>query len=201
MILNEKQKELRNLKIRENKEIKIIDELVDKVVSTSENSLDLLDLVAFANDDTPKDNQLQNSSVNSIRETVYREAVELEFSVVPFERPINHCNTFNQLEEIRLKELISAMAILQTPSSHNIRKTEDFWEALRLLNTKCDLEIRKIIKMAKKLRAFGSLDENDKIILLKYSVIEIMSLRMTEYFDLNGQHWRVIIVSIVSNRI
>ena len=200
MILTDEQKEKRKIKIQVNRETKIIEDL-NKITDISDDFGKCFDLVEYRSKISNQslsetESQSSSSDSNEICDTVYREAVQLEFSVFPFERPLSNYNTFNELEVSRLKELLSAMTALQTPCPQNlnIRLIENVSEAIKLLCIKCDHEIRNIVKMSKKLKGFRNINEVDQLILVKHSAIRIIGLRLAQFFDLNGQHWNVIIV-------
>ncbi|CAG2181535.1 unnamed protein product, partial [Oppiella nova] len=52
-----------------------------------------------------------------------------------------------------------------------------------------EIQIRNIIKMSKRLNAFKSLCEQDKVILIKYASFEIITLRMVLNFNFQDMYW------------
>ncbi|CAG2180470.1 unnamed protein product [Oppiella nova] len=52
-----------------------------------------------------------------------------------------------------------------------------------------EIQIRNIIKMSKRLNAFKSLCEQDKMILIKYASFEIITLRTVLNFNFQDMYW------------
>lgn len=205
LILTEKQKELRQNKIKENKKLKLLDDLTRIVDSGMDSS------PSMASNDTefPKEffemnfdinlnkreNSSQNIIIDEIHESIYREAVQLEFSVLPFDRPKAEDKSFNELESYRFKELTQAMRSFDVQTPQRIESVETFNEAAQIIGVKSDHEIRNVVKMCKQLNAFRSINERDQLILLKYASIEILSLRVINHFDFQTFEWTVVMVS------
>ncbi|CAG2101273.1 unnamed protein product [Medioppia subpectinata] len=219
LILSEEQKESRRMKIQEKKRQKkeIIDELTKLVDSTlnsgspaedgtssgsdgghSSPPMDLLN--TYSNDSQSSESADHNvvqkyfrdRDTTGIAYDTYRSAAELEFAVLPIQRPLNGSATFNELEAHRLTELFEAIKTLHNRRPVGASVAADYAEALNALRVKCDYEIRRIVKMSKQLSAFCKLCEEDKIHLLKYSAIEIFSLRMVTDFDPESYNWNAI---------
>ena len=119
-------------------------------------------------------------------------------SMTAIQRPITDYNkTFNELEGNRLTELLNAIELMADPSVPISHQISNFWDAVHVMHLKLDIDSRKLVKMTKSLSAFRAIDENDKIILIKFSSIEIVIIRMILYFDFQFEYWNIITVSFM----
>ncbi|XP_054169144.1 nuclear hormone receptor HR96-like [Oppia nitens] len=221
LIQTEEQKEVRRNKIRERKEQKqqsVCEKSRKDSVNSSDESMSCI-ISSDSTSDTnssPKVQELSQSESNTCEEisdtkdefttfaefmasknttqissNVYREAVELELSVIPIPRAMNS-EDFNELEAKRFDELFDALKILNHPVPKSTAIADDITEAIRIMCFKSDYDIRKIVKMSKRLSAFQALCESDKICLLKYSVIEIFTLRILLDMDFDKYYWNIV---------
>ena len=142
-----------------------------------------------------RENSSQDIIIDDIHESIYREAVQLEFSLLPFDRPKGNDKTFNELENNRFVEVTNAMRAFDVMSPQRIDSVDNFCEASQLISLKIDHEIRNIIKMCKQLNAFRNINERDQLILIKYASIEILSLRVVNHFNFQTFQWTLITVN------
>jgi len=55
-----------------------------------------------------------------------------------------------------------------------------------------DTSVRRLVKMAKHLSHFRSLDQEDQILLLKGAVVEVLVLRSSKMFNPETMAWQVL---------
>ncbi|CAG2109824.1 unnamed protein product [Medioppia subpectinata] len=98
---------------------------------------------------------------------------------------------FNDLEINRFKELFSSVDVMRDPTLAIASETTDVMEAFRLLQMRCDVKCRRIIKMSTNISEFTNLCEEDKIALLKTGCPEIICLISVLNFNFDGEFWTV----------
>jgi len=168
----------------------------DNGVDDTNTTMDLYDANSGDSESTDSDLKVvekyfHDKDRTGISYDVYRTAAELEFAVIPIPRAVA-TDGFNDLEGKRLTEWFEAIKSLDNGQPMLTNVANDFPEALNALRLKCDFEIRKVVKMSKQLTAFCKLCETDKIHLLKYSAVEIMTLRILLDYDPESCNWHAI---------
>ncbi|XP_054169145.1 nuclear hormone receptor HR96-like [Oppia nitens] len=218
LILSEEEKQFRQNRLKEKKKLKqqIIDELtkiadtstVDVVINSTSPSLvthnvnDLLDSMDSNNydkNDNKQESKVNNpDSDNQISIDINQKSFEL--SMIPISRQTISVETFNEQEGNRLTELFSAIKTLNNRSpKHSIVINPDLNEALRVIYKKFETDIKKIVKFSKGLFAFNGLCDDDQICLIKYSIIEIVNLRILLHFNPNHRIWNILTDSDTSD--
>ena len=74
------------------------------------------------------------------------------------------------------------------PLSQNLVNTDP--SLINVINL-CDIAIRRLIKMSKKISSFRSLCQRDQIALLKGGCTELMILRSVTTYDAENNSWNV----------
>ena len=88
----------------------------------------------------------------------------------------------------KLKELIAAFRVsFDGPMEHQPISPQSSTQFLNMADT----SVKRLVKMAKNLRAFMKVEQHDQIILLKGAVVEVLILRSAKMFDRNSQGWNV----------
>ncbi|CAG2177973.1 unnamed protein product [Oppiella nova] len=120
---------------------------------------------------------------------------ESVLSVEPICTPTHdYSTTFNEMEGMRLSELMDGIKTLQINfqrSDHQIVVIDTREDAIDLLHREHEYRIRDIIKMSKHLNGFRDLLESDRLILIKYSALEIINLRMILSFNFEEEYWDI----------
>ncbi|CAG2109040.1 unnamed protein product [Medioppia subpectinata] len=120
----------------------------------------------------------------------YRKALELEMAVIPMARPLTS-GRFNETESMRFTELISVTEVFRTPIPKCTSQVCNFTDAVTVLMSKCDEEVREVVKAFKQLNAFRTLCQSDQILLLKYSAIQMICMRAVVCYDDDTEHWSI----------
>ncbi|CAG2108303.1 unnamed protein product [Medioppia subpectinata] len=153
----------------------VINEFGDQTIATS-----------TADDSLNSDNNcIQNTFTTfAVSDKVFDKVVEFEMSVIPIGRPIDTSKTsFNQMEMNLLIELLEATKLMGLPlrgTTIEINNTDDYYS---IMGYKFDRAIRTLTRVVKGLSAFNTICEEDKILLLKYSSIQVIFLRSILYFN------------------
>ncbi|CAG2177649.1 unnamed protein product [Oppiella nova] len=211
LIYNEKRKEIRRHIVEENRQKrqmiaeKTREVAVDSNTSSSSDhrnnetiiSFDSLDVNSFAeelvaNEYTKSDDLCmchKSKTITNLED-------EWQQTTSALVNPITDTsNQFNELESNRLTELLNALQKMQI-YSFNMTKTKDpthlrdSHEAWVIIMSQNERAIQEVVNMSKCLQGFNNLCENDRIILIKYSSIEIDILRMIMCFDFEQQAFR-----------
>ncbi|CAG2168561.1 unnamed protein product [Oppiella nova] len=98
---------------------------------------------------------------------------------------------FQELEINRLKELFSSAAVMREPSLRTTSETINLMDAFRVLQMRCDVKCRRIVKMSTNMTEFVNLCDEDKIALLKTGCPEIICLISVLNFNFDGEFWTV----------
>ncbi|CAG2100789.1 unnamed protein product [Medioppia subpectinata] len=164
----------------------VINEFSDQTIATS-----------TANNSPNSDNTFTTFAVS---DKVFDKVVEFEMSVIPIGRPIDTSKTsFNQMEMNLLIELLEATKLMGLPlrgATIEINNTDDYYS---IMGYKFDRAIRTLTRVVKGLSAFNTICEEDKILLLKYSSIQVIFLRSILYFNDTADCVRVQVVSSPDN--
>ncbi|CAG2099957.1 unnamed protein product [Medioppia subpectinata] len=118
-----------------------------------------------------------------------------EQQLVSINRPLTDYSTvFNELEANRFTELLNGTKKFQNLVDITNRIfIDEMSDGLNVLNIKHENGIRDIVQMSGLLASFGDLCENDRLILIKYSSIEINILRMVSSFNFQEGYWDIVL--------
>ncbi|CAG2100069.1 unnamed protein product, partial [Medioppia subpectinata] len=133
-----------------------------------------------------------NSQLNQLNDNNCVSNNTLQNIMVPIMKPISdYSNTFNELEGNRLGELLDALKLMVYPvvNTGDQLIVHHFSEAYDVLYEFKEIEIQNIIKMSKCLHKFKTLIDHDQLILIKYSAIEIDTLRLLLNFNYGDMAW------------
>ncbi|CAG2172654.1 unnamed protein product [Oppiella nova] len=100
---------------------------------------------------------------------------------------------FNDLEISRFRELFTSTVSMRDPVVTPTFETTNFVDALKVLQKRCDIKCRRIVKMSTNMSEFTGLCEEDKIALLKAACPEIICLISIINFNFDGEYWNVAI--------
>ncbi|XP_075210232.1 nuclear hormone receptor HR96 [Lycorma delicatula] len=132
-------------------------------------------------------------SVESI-DIVLSKAINVEFTCHSF--PVHNsyygnCQQLSDVECAKLNELIIANKGLLAPIDHEIGKIvgEDihFKDIINLTA----VAIRRLVKMAKRIKAFKNMCQEDQVALLKGGCTEMMILRSVMTYDPDKNSWKI----------
>ncbi|CAG2107001.1 unnamed protein product [Medioppia subpectinata] len=101
--------------------------------------------------------------------------------------------SFNDMEINGFRELFGSTALMRDPVLKITTETNTLMDALIVLQKRCDIKCRRIIKMSTTLSKFTTLCEEDKICLVKAACPEIICLISVINFHFNGEFWTVAI--------
>ncbi|CAG2109578.1 unnamed protein product [Medioppia subpectinata] len=159
-------------------------------IAESTPVVDLPQLSDLSSDSLPSSTQSEDilnlrknneSKINCNQKNTNIAINDLITSVVPIVRPISdYSNTFNELEGNRLTELLSAVKCFehQIVNNNNNNYIDNPFEALNIIVCEIDNRIKRAINMSKQLHSFNSICENDRLILIKNSALQIDILRL-----------------------
>ncbi|CAG2113706.1 unnamed protein product, partial [Medioppia subpectinata] len=97
----------------------------------------------------------------------------------------------NELELGRFKQLFSSMETVKDPLVKCTSRAIEFAEVFCILQVRNETKFKRIVKMSTNIDAFNELCDEDKIVLLKTGVTEIMTLMTVLNFDYEGEFWTV----------
>ncbi|KFM75069.1 Nuclear hormone receptor HR96, partial [Stegodyphus mimosarum] len=136
----------------------------------------------------PKVSLLNNTSSSlckDVPKSVYAKAVEIEFTELPIRTELTTSKELNNLEKLKLQELVIANEVLKMPLPCGMSDPS----LLDVINM-TDHAIRRLIKMSKKINAFKNLCQDDQIALLKGGCTELMILRSVMSYDPEKECWQ-----------
>ncbi|CAG2101272.1 unnamed protein product [Medioppia subpectinata] len=135
---------------------------------------------------------------DEISDLVYQRAAELEFTIIPIARPMANKFTLNDLEVFKLSELLSATAFFNEPPAPITSQMMTCEDVGKVLCSKTEEQVRRVIRMAKSLSTFNVVDENDKISLIKFGAMDLYCMRSVPHFDPNNDHWVYTMLSVIT---
>ncbi|CAG2107969.1 unnamed protein product [Medioppia subpectinata] len=104
--------------------------------------------------------------------------------VIPIARPIDgHKSDFNETEMYIISELIQSTQFGSIMGTNSVFKINDNHGFNFILTERFDNYVRNETKAVKGLTAFNTICEDDRILLLKYSCIEVTFLRSILYLN------------------
>ncbi|XP_054166222.1 nuclear hormone receptor HR96-like [Oppia nitens] len=110
-------------------------------------------------------------------------------AVIPtVERPIlpNYRNTFNELEGLKLQELIRAANIFRDVP--RVSQTQTIVFGYRPPNL-FERHMRRLTKMCQQLTAFSSICQTDAIALVKYGCVDLFCMRSVPNYNCTDDNW------------
>ncbi|CAG2100788.1 unnamed protein product [Medioppia subpectinata] len=133
------------------------------------------------------ENYTQNSLTHYSPERVDEKVVsDYEMPVIPIGRPIDgHKSDFNEIEMRMVTEVIQSATNMGGPYAKLVFEIDDNHSFQTVFSAKFDKCVRNVTKATKGLTAFNTICEDDRILLLKYSCIEVIFLRSILYFNGN----------------
>ncbi|CAG2100128.1 unnamed protein product, partial [Medioppia subpectinata] len=132
------------------------------------------------------DNYTQNSLTHYYSpESIDKKVVSgYEMPVIPIARPIgDHKIVFNETEIYIISELIQSTQFGSIMGTNSVFKINDNHGFNFILTERFDNYVRNETKAVKGLTAFNTICEDDRILLLKYSCIEVTFLRSILYLN------------------
>ncbi|CAG2176243.1 unnamed protein product, partial [Oppiella nova] len=115
---------------------------------------------------------------------------EFQSYVVSIAKHISdYTSSLNDVECNKLIELFNAINFIREPSLPTQPVISDILNLKVAMVQKLDNEIRRFINVAQNVSEFGYLCENDRIALIKYGAIEIICLRLIQFYNFDARHW------------
>ncbi|CAG2104660.1 unnamed protein product [Medioppia subpectinata] len=121
-------------------------------------------------------------------ENTVRQEPELRVAI---DRPItDYNNNFNETEFSHLNEMMFAVNHMQPKSAPAVA-----WEPIEhkdisyYVVAKQESDIPLMVKMCRSLRSFNLLCESDQLSLIKYGVLEVLTLRNARFYDTTTDSW------------
>jgi len=141
-----------------------------------------------------------NTDIIDIYNNYHREkGAEFLSSVVAVTQHVTDYNkSFNTYECDKLIELFSAINFIREPTLPIEPVVTDMMNFKMAMVFKLDKEIRNFITVAQNLAEFDSLCENDRIALVKYGSVEIIGMRMIQFYNMAAQSWTIFMVSLIN---
>ncbi|CAG2173924.1 unnamed protein product [Oppiella nova] len=129
--------------------------------------------------------------INTIENTHEKSATFVYKSVF---KQIYCDKSFNDLESIRLTELLKASKIFNYKSfrTQTIIEFKSISEVNNVANLMMDNDTVDLIQFTKHLDSFNNLCFNDQMALFKYGCLEILILRSSLHFDINTENWMMV---------
>ncbi|CAG2162126.1 unnamed protein product [Oppiella nova] len=133
------------------------------------------------------------SETSSVTEVT---AADPQLVIAPVFPVISNYHSWNQLESIRITELLNASKLLDYPLSENVVKVHTFKGMVREYEYRMESIIKDIIGFTKRLNGFKSFCSDDQWTLMKNGCIEMLILRLSLGYNDEGQNFRMHVVSI-----
>ncbi|XP_037067860.1 nuclear hormone receptor HR96-like [Pollicipes pollicipes] len=134
---------------------------------------------------------IDDGSINM--STILGKALRAEFSDTQLREPVLPSGALNAAEWTKIQELQEAEQALMAPLNEdnlfvNLVNTDP--SLINVINL-CDIAIRRLIKMSKKISSFRGLCQRDQIALLKGGCTELMILRSVTTYDAENNSWNI----------
>ncbi|XP_043236008.1 nuclear hormone receptor HR96-like isoform X1 [Amphibalanus amphitrite] len=142
-------------------------------------------------DSPPEPTSIDDGSISM--STILGKALRAEFSDTQLREPVLPTGALNRAERDKIDELFEAEQALMAPLNEdnmfvNLVNTDP--SLINVINL-CDIAIRRLIKMSKKISSFRSLCQRDQIALLKGGCTELMILRSVTTYDAENNSWNI----------
>ncbi|CAG2163849.1 unnamed protein product [Oppiella nova] len=131
------------------------------------------------------------SEISSVTEVA---APDPQLVIAPLFPVISNYHSWNQLESIRIKELLNASKLLDYPLSENILKVHTFKDMVREFEYSMENIIKDMIGFTKRLNGFKSFCSDDRWTLMKNGCIEMIILRLSLSYNDEGQTFWVHVI-------
>jgi hypothetical protein len=123
-------------------------------------------------------------------------APDPQLVIAPVFPVISNYHSWNQLESIRITELLNASKLLDYPLSENVLKVHTFKDMVREFEYRMENIIKDMIGFTKRLNGFKNFCSDDQWTLMKNGCIEMIILRQSLSYNDEGQTFWVHVVSI-----
>ncbi|CAG2163847.1 unnamed protein product [Oppiella nova] len=124
---------------------------------------------------------IESSVMSETSSVIEVTAADPQLVIAPVFPVISNYHSWNQLESIRITELLNASKLLDYPLSENVVKVHTF---------------KDMIGFTKRLNGFKSFCSDDQWTLMKNGCIEMLTLRLSLGYNDEGQNFRMHVVSI-----
>ncbi|CAG2103010.1 unnamed protein product [Medioppia subpectinata] len=207
LIRSNDENQLRRLQLLERKQrVKVLPQITDSsgsdttdnsVSAEDTNELDVMfDLIQNTPEINDKDLNKQIAEIESILTTnsalIDKYCHKMQtLTVVPIFKSLTDYNGLNQLETIRVSELLMACKVLDYPMPTNAIKVSDKEEIIRLSNRKSESMVADVITFAKRLTRFSDLCFADQLALIKYGSLELLIMCYTKFYNIEHDQFVV----------
>ncbi|CAG2117904.1 unnamed protein product [Medioppia subpectinata] len=108
---------------------------------------------------------------------------------------VRHCadynKSFNTYECDKLSEMFKAINFIREPPLPESPRVSDMVNFKVAMVYKLEKEIRNFISVAQNVAEFECLCENDRIALVKYGSVEIICMRLIQFYNTEAQSWTI----------
>ncbi|CAG2172041.1 unnamed protein product [Oppiella nova] len=145
-----------------------------------------------------EDEGVDDESSDDIDDSVYDRAVELEFTLLPIARPVANTYSFNELETNKLAELFNATSFFKESAPTAVVSHIETEQQLGPVMSKLfEAQFHRVIQMSKSITTFNSINESDKITLIKGSALDMFNMRTVPYYSRTNQTWTIILLTAI----
>ncbi|XP_054162246.1 vitamin D3 receptor-like [Oppia nitens] len=131
---------------------------------------------------------------SNLWDKLFARLVEVEMSVIPIAGPVKHYNQqFNEQEMCRLNDLfvtIKKFETLALTHTHEVTTLDTIANSVARLNIN---ELVNIVKLIDTLINCSQLCDDDRANLIRFSSLQILALRSTQYFDDTDETWKIVL--------
>ena len=120
--------------------------------------------------------------------------IEQNFGITSVCRPItDYKNNLNEVEGNYLTELFKAIKVLKTPMGPVATQASNYFEAKHVMNSALIIDAIRYVSMSRSLMAFNNICPNDRSVLLRPGIPEMLTLRYVKgYFHENDKEYFIV---------
>ena len=158
--------------VNESQELSSFEEPIDESIDLSEDIISDIEEIIFIN-------QITDESFKSYQ------TVSMDLSQ-PVPRPVhNRDHSFSQSEEHKLTELFRVFNHMEfnLKGNYNMIEGKNIQEVLRHSALNYEYDGNRFIKNINRLSSFQTINNNDKLAMVKYGGIEVLLLRCVYYYN------------------
>ncbi|CAG2163848.1 unnamed protein product [Oppiella nova] len=137
---------------------------------------------------------IESSVMSETSSVIEVAAPDPQLVVAPLFPVISNYHSWNQLESIRITELLNASKLLDYPLSENVLKVHTFKDMIREYDYRMEIIIKDMIGFTKRLNGFKSFCSDDQWTLMKNGCIEMIILRLSLSYNDEGQTFWVHVI-------
>ncbi|CAG2099982.1 unnamed protein product [Medioppia subpectinata] len=199
-IQNKEQKELRKQTIEENKRKRNEKQRKRSDSKSSSATTDSTDSQSLSVDTVFNSNRNVQREVLTLNQCIRTHMTDQAMDVnqnfllylfTPLMRPINTYSDWNEIECKHLSDMCLASNVFRYPTTERHYEVYTIGDYYREWGNRLEVDAKNIVKYTKEMTKYCNVNQEDKLILIKYACMELIILRANYCWDSQAEKWTI----------